>query len=530
MVRRRNEGAVGGASTAGADRSDRVLMPVAHKAESEPSGRALYTIAVSGQSTASVPPIGEAAAKGRLHCWSRVDPDECSECRDRPERYLAHVYALAADLLSAASDEGHSWGDPQQGYPLFEAIHAAVRVMHGLPRPLYDAPGNAGPLDTPLGRAAVEHLFMLMQPRASEEGFADGSDWWTAETRTADESREWLATAYGSVPPSPCRQRSGEVFLLGAGFSRAVSATMPTMPALLAALRFTADDEDWPLARRLGLPEAADLELWLDSLASPQPYRSDTENAEAAALFGRVADWVGRYIAEVERESFQVGLPARIYDLLRLWQSNLSTVITLNYDTIIERCVEARPDDIGLAGAGVLVANAIRAVPLSPTSAYGGTMRIGDGTRPPAFRLAKLHGSVDWQFPGESGRGQPIYAIDTDHDDETEGRLAHLVPYIIPPCFAKVPLFDHEIVRQNWHAARQGLERAERLVVMGYSLPPADTAVVQMLRTFAPQNITLLDIDSSLKGKYEGLLGATVEVLDTSDPVWDWIAGIKTQQ
>ena len=406
--------------------------------------------------------MSDAAAEARRHAWDRVDPDECESCWDAPERFLAHVYALAAHLLSSSSDEGHRGGNPQDGYPLFWAIHAAVSVMHQLPRPLYDAPGNAGPRDTPLGRAAVEHLLSLMEQRASAEGFTDSWKWWIDIGRSVGESRDWLVAAYNTAPPSPCRQRSGAVFLLGAGFSRAVSGTMPTMPDLLSALRFTADDEDWPLAQRFGLAEAVDLESWLDSLATPQPYRSDTENTEAAAMFQRVADWIGRYITEIERESFQAGLPALVFDLLKLWQSNLSTVITLNYDTIIERCVEARPDYIGLEAAGVLAANAIRAARLSPTSAYGGTMRLGDGTLPAAFRLAKLHGSIDWQFPGESGRGrgQPIYAIDTDHDDATKGRLAHLVPYIIPPCFTKVPLFNHEIIRQNWHAARHALERA----------------------------------------------------------------------
>ncbi|WP_419946334.1 hypothetical protein [Candidatus Poriferisodalis sp.] len=466
--------------------------------------------------------MSDAAAEARRHVWDRVDPDACESCRDAPERFLSHVYELTEQMLSSSTDAWGSWGNPEDGYPLFEAIHAAVRVMHQLPRPLYDAPGNTGPQNTPLGGAAVDHLFTLMSQRASEEGFPDSWDWWISEQRTADESREWLVAGYESVPPSPCRQRSGEVFLLGAGFSRALSDAMPTMPALLSALRFTANDEDWPLARRFGLAEAVDFESWLDSLASPQPYRSDAENTEAAAMFQRVADWVGRYIAEVERESFQVGLPALVFDLLKLWQSNLATVITLNYDTIIERCVEARPDHIGLGGAGVLVANAIRAAPLTPTSEYSGTMRIGDGTLPAAFRLAKLHGSIDWQFPGESGRGQPIYAIDTDHDDETKGRIAHLVPYIIPPCFAKVPLFDHEIIRENWHVARRGLERADKLVVMGYSLPPADTAVVQMLRTYAPKDITLLDINRDLKKHYENTLGASVTMPESETPIWDW--------
>ena len=57
--------------------------------------------------------MSDAAAEARRHAWDRVDPDECESCWDAPERFLAHVYALAAHLLSSSSDEGHRGGNPQ---------------------------------------------------------------------------------------------------------------------------------------------------------------------------------------------------------------------------------------------------------------------------------------------------------------------------------------------------------------------------------------------------------------------------------
>ena len=247
---------------------------------------------MTGQNPPSTGKMAHAAAEARRHGWERIEPSQCSDCQVRAERYLAHVYALAARTLSTADDEGHHRGNPQDGYPLFEAMHAAVRVMHQQPRQFYNAMGNAGPQGSPLGDEAAEHMLSLMQQPASSAGFSDSWDWWISETRTADESRGWLFAAYNSVPPSPRRQRSGDVYLLGAGFSCAVSRTMPTMSALLAALKQTAEDEDWPLTQQLGLFQADDLESWLDALAAPQPYRSDAENAEAAAVFLRVADWL----------------------------------------------------------------------------------------------------------------------------------------------------------------------------------------------------------------------------------------------
>ena len=475
-------------------------------------------------------PISVASEKAKRHVWDQVKPSECNECRDNPRQFLEQVYALAIMLLGRYGDDHTTLGNPADGYTLMGAIHAAVQVMHQQALPYFDAAGNAGPDgDAPLGSAAADYLDIILDQRADGRGIAgDGWSWWTNKLRTFEEAHRTLFEAFLSVPSSPSRRKHGQVFLLGAGFSRAASDAMPTMAALLQSLQQTAGGERWELVGRFGLSRSDNLEAWLDSLAAPMPYRSEAENTEAAALFLRVAEWLARHLAATEAQAFQIGYPGRLVDLLRHWQANRSTVITLNYDTIIERCVEARSDGIGVAG-GALAANGIRAVPLSPTSAYRGAARLGGGSRPDGFRLAKLHGSIDWQYPGGGGRGLPIFAVDTDQDDEAQRGLAQMVPYIIPPCFTKMPLFDHEIIRQNWYVARQGLQRAEELVVMGYSLPTADTAVVQMLRAHAPDRIVLLDTNTKLKEHYEMLLGAAVEMPSSGNPIWEWVNAVASQ-
>ena len=99
---------------------------------------------------------------------------------------------------------------------------------------------------------------------------------------------------------SPAPKREGQVFLLGAGFSCAASDSMPTMRSLLDKLKHTSNEEKWPAATSTGLPGAHDLESWLDSLAVPQPYRTDVENAEAAGLFRRVTAWLGDYLSDIQ--------------------------------------------------------------------------------------------------------------------------------------------------------------------------------------------------------------------------------------
>jgi hypothetical protein len=52
---------------------------------------------------------------------------------------------------------------------------------------------------------------------------------------------------------------------------------------------------------------------------------------------------------------------------------------------------------------------------------------------------------------------------------------------IVPPTTAKSEFFDNAVVRQLWRGSFEGLRAAERIFVVGYSLPPADLLVRSML-------------------------------------------------
>ena len=100
--------------------------------------------------------------------------------------------------------------------------------------------------------------------------------------------------------------------------------------------------------------------------------------------------------------------------------------------------------------------------------------------------------------------------------------MPQLVPYIIPPSFSKSALYDHEIIRAHWRASAHALENAAMLVVMGYSLPSADSSIRQMLRLHAPRKITVVDTDPSVAERFRECLGAAVEecVAYASIPEW----------
>jgi len=44
------------------------------------------------------------------------------------------------------------------------------------------------------------------------------------------------------------------------------------------------------------------LESWFDSIAIPQPYRSDSEDSSALGLFQRATQWIATCISDVEHQ------------------------------------------------------------------------------------------------------------------------------------------------------------------------------------------------------------------------------------
>lgn len=100
--------------------------------------------------------------------------------------------------------------------------------------------------------------------------------------------------------------------------------------------------------------------------------------------------------------------------------------------------------------------------------------------------LAKLHGSLNWAL-----------CKACDHVEVAHGKVAHRLPHleglacsrcgadrlhgmIISPTWLKS--YHTPQLRHVWDLALESIQRAERLVFIGYSMPPADIAIFQLIR------------------------------------------------
>lgn len=176
------------------------------------------------------------------------------------------------------------------------------------------------------------------------------------------------------------------------------------------------------------------------------------------------------------RYSNRINRPFRCPAHSRFWKvifhsSNDISVITTNYDILAERVLRHRP--------------MLR--PRSPGCFYGGLPRpqILKGAAQPFSQWAaertiemtgmipviKLHGSLNWTL-----NDQTIVACQDMRPVFAHGGTAAIIP---PVPEKMVPSW----LRGIWDEAASRLLRSEVWVVCGYSLPPYDSQVMQLLET-----------------------------------------------
>ena len=127
-----------------------------------------------------------------------------------------------------------------------------------------------------------------------------------------------------------------DVFILGAGFSKAIHSGMPTLADLT--------DEVTRRLQRPGhsLPQPLmeldnNIELWITYLSQRQPWLTEYENDSNKSLAGCIRHHIGAVIEEYTARASQTEAPRWLSRLIGLWHREQATVITLNYDTLVER-------------------------------------------------------------------------------------------------------------------------------------------------------------------------------------------------
>ena len=118
---------------------------------------------------------------------------------------------------------------------------------------------------------------------------------------------------------------------------------------------------------------------------------------------------------------------------------------------------------------------------------YDGSPLNVEERRMNTFKLRKLHGSLSWHWLPDSGgnptlrRWRPPGTFDELWDTETKRRRQELPAYEVligPPASLKGQRLMEPVMRELWRRAAEAVATADRIVLIGYSIPPADHSIM----------------------------------------------------
>jgi hypothetical protein len=126
------------------------------------------------------------------------------------------------------------------------------------------------------------------------------------------------------------------------------------------------------------------------------------------------------------------------------------------------------------------------------------------------IEILKLHGSLNWRvrtrghepslkdlFPSRDGKKMICVTDRTPPISLTQsskGRAWDLLPQIVPPVYGKQALIDSRF-SDLWSRAGEVLRAADRLIVLGYSMPITDVHTEKLLSRGVRSNALLRDIE-----------------------------------
>jgi len=277
------------------------------------------------------------------------------------------------------------------------------------------------------------------------------------------------------------------VVVLGAGFSRAISTAMPLTDELgRRAVGLFAKEGRRLNASHLTFGPELSFESWLSLLSEEQPQLSDAENRDNAALFAHLRDAIGGLLLDAQREALMQPAPTWLYDLVSVLHRRRATVITLNYDILVEAGVQSHEIWDPEVRRRVQPGDLLRNLPALP---HIGARLVGPLCH--TFTLLKLHGSLDWwavpnDFSGATLNREDTHAAFESPDEMPVEQRQRELPgrerFIIPPLSTKGSYYRNPLTRELWQQANQALTDAARISLVGYSLPPADLVMANMLR------------------------------------------------
>ena len=315
-----------------------------------------------------------------------------------------------------------------------------------------------------------------------------------------------------------------DTFLLGAGFSKAICETMPTMRELYKLLEPLSGTEDGFSTQAYEFA-SGNVETLLSYYAIPSPHDDTVEVLLKQRVTALLEKRIGELLQRLEEEGAEHGLNCNGKKLVSQWHEQRSHVLTTNYDTLVERIAEQVGYTTESGDRGELSYSDLYPIPVTIALARDGIAVVASNY-PETFTLYKLHGSTTWYKSMTETNFDPIYGVWHAPLEQSRYRkfIADKRRFIVPPVYDKSSLLRHESIRSLWGQARNNaLQQADKLYVIGYSLPETDAAMHALLWEGARSSrsaskgkkpLFVVDIDTKVSERFAEKLGPYYDVKD----------------
>lgn len=244
---------------------------------------------------------------------------------------------------------------------------------------------------------------------------------------------------------------------------------------------------------------------------SGKPLFSNFSTSKLKEIRNYLANYI--YLTLINPE-IKTDLLNRFYEQIL---NSSSTILTFNYDLILENLLYQKQLWFPKDGYGFEVQNL-------PELNQNQLEKISK------IKLYKLHGSLNWKASNSFNNGIEFNWRDDDSNyffpnylaDEKKRKYRYQGGYstdawILP---SWVKQFKYPELLKVWNNAAQSLKSAEEIIIIGYSLPEADSAVFALLSAinFEDKMIAIIDPNAKkLKEKYSNVLGNTkIKIIEST--------------
>jgi hypothetical protein len=217
-----------------------------------------------------------------------------------------------------------------------------------------------------------------------------------------------------------------------------------------------------------------------------------------------------------------------------------STVITFNYDLLIDNLLMHTNQWHPYDGYGVDIPLVYKAMPTSPHTYLHQSLGSGLDMHWPKATLLKLHGSINWGWPTIfEDKGEAIYQLPAN-EGVSIAKFAvktefgspftlYFKPVIIPPILDKSFWLRNTTFRVLWNMAMEAIDDASTITFIGYSLPVTDFMAEFMFRQginlhSTETKIVVVDPNASeLRNRYVNVFGSA-PILEVSFRDCDFVS------